>query len=264
MNNPIRFTQYSPLRSMRIPALLLALWTPGLAPAQSLPQTLRSTVDQYVETRRISSEEDEQWRQEKQNLLQLSELLKQEKLVLSERIQAAQQGAGGNEREREELQKRNQELQEIQGISQQTLERLEQRVLLLSKRFPQSLNQTLSPLLQRIPSPEKNSRLSVSLRLQNLVGILNEADKFNATLSVIPEIRTLPDNTEMQVQTLYLGLAQAYFVDTTGKVAGWGIPGNEGWNWTLEPSLAAQIQVAIDCYQAKRIAEFVTLPARIQ
>ena len=67
--------------------------------------------------------------------------------------------------------------------------------------------------------------------MQNVVGILSQADKFNTTLTATSESREIEGGKVVEVRTLYWGLATAYYVDASGEYAGIGYTGPDGWEW---------------------------------
>jgi hypothetical protein len=101
-------------------------------------------------------------------------------------------------------------------------------------------------------------------RIQVIVGILNELDKFNNAVNVFSEKRKNPKGEEVSVQTLYVGLGAAYFVNDTADFAGVGSPGANGWEWTVRPELASAVQEAVKMYRNERTAHFVPLPVTIR
>ena len=100
--------------------------------------------------------------------------------------------------------------------------------------------------------------------MQNIVAMLNEADRFNSAISMAIEFRKDAGGKERQVQVVYLGLGQAYFVDQNNTIAGTGLPGLEGWVWSLNNDLATKIRKVIDIYENRRPAEFVSVPVEIK
>jgi hypothetical protein len=96
------------------------------------------------------------------------------------------------------------------------------------------------------------------------VGLINEVDKFNAAVTVVSQVQKNPAGAEVQVETVYLGLAQAFFVDKAGEYAGVGVPGPDGWQWTPKPELAGRIQKSIAMYKNAAPAAFVSLPVTIR
>ena len=67
----------------------------------------------------------------------------------------------------------------------------------------------------------------------------------------------------MEVTTLYFGLAGAFFADETGRYAGIGFPGEQGWQWqdTLDDNQA--IGRLIASYEGTREAAFIPVPVKL-
>jgi hypothetical protein len=103
----------------------------------------------------------------------------------------------------------------------------------------------------------------VTERLQAVVTLLGEVDKFQQTVTVAPGRQTDSNGREVSVETLYLGLGAAFFSDPTGQVAGVGKPGKAGWEWQLKPDLGADIRSALAMYRNSKPAAFVGLPVTL-
>ena len=89
-------------------------------------------------------------------------------------------------------------------------------------------------------------------------------DKFNNALSIFNEKRRNEKGEEVAVETVYVGLGAAYFVNEAGVFAGTGAPGAAGWEWSIKPELAAPVREVIRIYRNERPATFVSLPAAIR
>ena len=100
--------------------------------------------------------------------------------------------------------------------------------------------------------------------MQNVVAMLNEADRFNSAITLAIEVRKDAEGKDRQVQALYLGLGHAYYADQGGSFAGVGVPGAEGWMWEVKPELGSTIRKVIDIYENERSAEFVPVPVNIK
>jgi hypothetical protein len=122
----------------------------------------------------------------------------------------------------------------------------------------------LAPLLARLPADSANTKLADTERVQGLVGILNELDKFQNAVNLFSERRKKPNGEEVAVETVYIGLGAAYFVNDANDFAGLGAPGERGWEWTVQPELAPAVREAIRIYRNERTARFVALPAIIR
>jgi hypothetical protein len=162
--------------------------------------------------------------------------------------------------EREEVEQKKIQLREASNAVKLRVVEFESQIRVLRKSLPPPLMETIDRLYLQLPEDSENTGKSVSSRMLVVVGILNEIDKFNNRIEVASELRNGPGGNEVQVQVLYLGLAQAYFVDQTGSFAGVGIPSREGWQWDNRPELAPPIARAIAIYENSEPAAFVALP----
>ena len=66
--------------------------------------------------------------------------------------------------------------------------------------------------------------------MQVLVGVLNELDKFNNAVNIFSEKRKNDQGDEVAVETVYVGLGAAYFVNDADDFAGMGLPGRTDGN----------------------------------
>ena len=126
------------------------------------------------------------------------------------------------------------------------------------------LQQAVATMISRIPEDPNQTKVSLSARMVNVVGFINEVNKYNGSISVVSELRRNESGSELQVKVIYVGLAQAYFSSPDGSFAGMGIPGDNGWEWSEQPSLAPAIQQAIAIYEGSAPAAFVDLPMTIR
>ena len=66
-------------------------------------------------------------------------------------------------------------------------------------------------LSQRIPENSDETDVSLSNRYQNVIGILNELDKFNQKVSASSQTREVAPGDSREVDTLYVGLGAGYY-----------------------------------------------------
>lgn len=180
----------------------------------------RNTVTQWVQTRQLISQTRADWAADKDTLEQTLRLFERELQSLTKQMDKESTDRTQVDKEREEALAQQQELNAALEQLTETAGRLEKRVVSLSATFPPPLMEKVQPLLGRIPADPAATKAGPVERMQNLVGILNEADKFNAAVTVVSEVRKNPAGAEVQVETIYVGLAQAYFVDKAGTYAG--------------------------------------------
>ncbi len=245
---------------------LLAAWVivwPDVRAADRLSET-REILGKWVETRQLISKTRSDWQTDQETLEQTIRLFERELATLASELAKVSTNSTQVDLERAQAHVELQEVTAALDTVKTLAPVLEQRILALSAAFPPPLLDKISPLLKRIPSGGADTRASALERMQTIVGIVNEVDKFNAAVTVANEIQKNPAGAEVQVETLYLGLGQAYFVDKSGEYAGVGVPTAQGWQWTTRRELAGAIQNSLAIYRNAAPAVFVSLPARIQ
>jgi len=224
----------------------------------------RDLVGKWVETRQIISQTRSDWETTKETLGQTIRLFERELANLAEEMSKVSTNSTQVELERAQALAEQKEIHEALDKVQALAPVLEAKIQSLVPAFPPPLLETITPLLKRIPAADDETKAGGPERMQNIVGIVNEVDKFNASVAVVNEIQKNPAGAEVQVETIYIGLGQAYFVDKSGAYAGVGAPTPQGWKWTPQTELAAAIKNSLAIYRNAAPAVFVGLPARIQ
>jgi hypothetical protein len=133
----------------------------------------------------------------------------------------------------------------------------------LVRRLPDPIRDKIRPLSQRLPADSAKSELPIAVRFQNLVGIVNEVNKFAREITMTSEIRKLADGSSAEVTVVYIGLAQAYYSGGGGKIAGFGTAGPEGFTWTVANDMAPQVAKLVAILKNESPAEFVPLPLKV-
>jgi hypothetical protein len=244
--------------------LLLVFAGGALARAETSLTETRSTLEKWVESRQLISQTRAGWQTEKETIDQTIQLFERELKSLNEQLSTVSTNSTQVESERTVALAEQTELVNAADALKRVATGLEQKLTVLAPLFPQPLAEKIQPLLKRIPADPAVTKMSGVERMQNLVGILNEVDKFNSAVTVVSEIQKSPSGAEVQVETIYLGLAQAYFVDKSGAYSGIGLPGTKGWEWTARNELATKIQKSIAIYKNAEPAAFVNLPVQIK
>jgi hypothetical protein len=233
----------------------------GAGTGRSLEET-RLVMGKWIETQQILSRERTEWQQGKEILLGRLELVKKEIAELEEKIAAAQGEIATAEEKRAALVAEEEELRSAEGQLASAASSMEGEVQRLYRALPPSLQGRLRQLHERIPADPAATRVAVAERFQNVLGILNEANKANSELTVDFEVRELADGKPSEVRVLYVGLAQAYYVGAQGQ-AGVGRPSPDGWQWEPAPRSAGDILTALEIFQGKHSPAFVPLPVKL-
>ena len=227
-------------------------------------ESARATLAQWVETQQMISKEKENWQVAKDVLEQRIQLLRDEISGLKEKIAQTEESIASAQDQKSGLVRDKRELEQAAEVLEGTIVELERRVRDLLSRLPRPIADKVAPLSDRLPRDSGQTEKSLSERFQNVVGILNSVNKFNREITLANEVRELPDGTKAEVQTLYLGLGQAYYVTANGKRAGIGRPSEDGWSWQAANELSGDINRVLQILENEKVPAYVPLPAKIQ
>jgi hypothetical protein len=229
-------------------------------------ESARTALEKTVETRRILSKERRDWKVGKELLDQRIALVGRENEALRERIVGAEASISEADKSKLELVEANDRLKAAAAGLAEGIVAVEARTRALLARLPGMLRDRVKPLSQRIPDPAATepTKLSLSERFQNVVGILNEVNKFQREITMASEVRELSDGTSVAVTALYVGIGQGYYVNEKGTIAGIGTSTAEGWQWRPANDAAPAIARTIAILENKEAASFVPLPIRIE
>ena len=271
--SPVGISAPHPLQNMnRVPfwailsvsILFRLIEVPGFAQESKFDEA-RAHIEKWVETRQLIAKRDADWRVERESISQSIGLLQREIDLLKAEITKSEQVDSAADAEKKRISITLEELKKANQVVEAVLWGMERQTLALIASFPEPLRDRTSNVRLRIPQEKDELRgRSAAERMQNIVAVLNEADRFNSAITLSIEVRKDPDGKDRQVQVLYLGLGQAYFADQRGTFAGNGVPDSEGWKWTNNPSLGQAIRKVINIYENATGAEFVPVPVTIE
>jgi hypothetical protein len=223
----------------------------------------REVLDRWVETRRIISEEAREWALGKEILESRIDVVKRDLAGAKERVAETDKSITDADRKRAELVEQSEKLKSASAELAATAAAFESRVKDLVRRLPDPIRDKIRPLSQRLPADSAKSELPIAVRFQNLVGIVNEVNKFAREITMTSEIRKLADGSSAEVTVVYIGLAQAYYSGGGGKIAGFGTAGPEGFTWTVANDMAPQVAKLVAILKNESPAEFVPLPLKV-
>jgi len=224
----------------------------------------RASLEKWVDTRRVISLEQRDWALGREILTSRADVLQREIDSLAAKSADLEKSIAEADRKRAELVADNDRMKQASGALAATVAGLESRTRQLLVRLPDPIRERVKPLSQRIPDGQGETKLSLSERFQNVVGILNEVDKFTGDITLTSEVRTLGGGTSAEVAAIYLGVGQGYYASSNGLHAGIGTAGPEGWTWTPANDAAPRIARVIAILKNEQVADFVPLPMRIQ
>lgn len=248
----------------KIISLILVFQFFSFANADTKVENTRKFLEQWVETKQLISKESSNWNIEKSLLFDTKELLSEELNRLNTELADLEASSTASDEERSTLSLEKGKLKEASAVVSSYVGNLEKKLKAIIPFLPEPLVQKIKPLIRRLPNDPDNTDLSLGQRVQNIVGILSQTDKFNTTITSSSEAREFEEGKVIQVTTLYWGLAMAYYVDDSGEYAGIGIPTKEGWEWPLIDGIGSEIKSLVDIYEGTGEIRFVNAPAKIQ
>ncbi len=245
-------------------AALLLFGYPRANGAEVPLQSVRTVVEQWVQTRQLISKTQSDWESEKEILLQTKALFERELAGIDAQIAKVSTNSTQVDREKAEADRDLKDSTETLEHVREVMAGVEGRIRALSPRLPAPLLESMQPLMARLPDDPKSTKVGATERVQTAVSLLNEIDKFNNAVTLFSEKRKNEKGEEVSVETAYIGLGAGYFVNQTGEYAGAGSPGEKGWDWTLDPSLAVPVRDVVRIYRGERTATFVPLPVTLR
>ena len=245
-------------------AALLTLAAVGMALAVDTPENqTRDMIDQWVQTKSLVSKERQDWRVGRQVMQERVALLQREIDGLREKTSQATNDVGDVDRQLAALGLEKEAMKGAVEELQRGVVTLETSVGRLVRLAPDPVRERVKPLTQRLPLDSANTKTPLAERVQVAIGILNELTKANGEVVQAVEIRALSGGSSAEVRTLYVGLAQGYFVSAKGE-AGIGVPGENGWTWGPANDLAPAIEEVLAIMQNKGSPRFIPLPVKIK
>jgi Skp family chaperone for outer membrane proteins len=229
----------------------------------SAVDSTRATLAKWVETQRLLAKERKDWEEGKETLKARIALVQGEIDALAEKRKDLDSTSSEASQKMAELNRKRDETGIAADELRRSAESLERRLKTTWPSLPSPLQEKLRPLYDRIPADPATTTVAIAERFQNVVGMLNEVNKFNSEITRTKELRTLSDGKPSEVETVYVGLGQAYFLSAKGE-AGTGYPTKTGWKWERADRNASQIAEVFDILAGKSKPSFVSLPVRIQ
>ena len=246
---------------------ILSLGLLGLTGSPLAQDSIKDTqgiLTQWIGVEKQISADENEWLVEKAVLESSIEFMENSIARLQSVIEEAEASASAGERKRAELESEKERLESVTETVSAVIGQYEDRVRALAATWPKALVEMVKTPLSRIPEGEEAEKAAVTMRLQNIIVILSQFDKFNSVVTKQKEIQEI-DGTSREVTTLYYGATFAYFVDAAGDHAGYGMPtaGSGGWEWTADANLAEDVRLLVAMHEQVTDAKFIGLPAKI-
>jgi hypothetical protein len=255
---------------MRHLFLTITLASSPLVLAQEAKPTpteeLRTTVREWVETMRKIQQEENDWARDQEVLANYKEGLEKEIAGLKEQIAEAKTRKEGIDKESADKFSERDRYAAAKDELTVVVRRMEESLQKRLPLFPEPLlkepkvAQGIEDLNRDLALPADKRGEGVSRRLLNVINLLSEAEKFQQTVHVRPDLFKDGNGREFNMKVIYFGLAVAYAVNDDGTFALVGRPGEGGWKFDERPELAGEITRLIATTVGDLDAAFISLP----
>ncbi len=235
-------------------------------PKPTPTEELRTSVREWVETMRKIQQEENDWSRDREVLQNYKEGLEKEIADLKEQIASAKTRKEGADKESLDKVRERDRYVTAKDELATIVRNLEEQLIAKLPSFPEPLAkeakvaQGIEDLKRDIALPPAKRAEGVSKRLLNVVNLLSEAEKFQQTVHVRPELHKDSKGREFNLQVVYFGLAMAYAVNEDGTFALVGRPGADGWRFEEKPELASAISKLLAATTGETDAAFINLP----
>jgi hypothetical protein len=223
-----------------------------------------STLEQWVETERKLSEVSSQWEADKSSMQNLLDIYGEEIISLSKVIEDAEKDTSAAEVLRSDLIEQDAMVKKLEAKVVEGIAEAERQLAALEVMLPQPLQEELSTLFKAIPKKGEGSKLSIGHRIQPIVAILTQVQKFNQVVTKVDEFREFEAGRNVQTETIYFGLGGAFYVDQANENAGIGVPGPDGWQWKADNGLIESVRAFVDIYSGTQQAQYINLPVSVK
>ncbi len=221
------------------------------------PTVVQEKLREWIQVKKTISAEESAWEQQKSTLTDLNEIRKKEIAGIDELIAASGTRLADAEKQRTDLLKEEETLRQKRAALEEKISTLEAALRDRIVAFPQPLLVKIDDEVERLLKADPE--VPLQNRYRDVIAILNEAGTFENKITVETDLREI-DGQQLEVEVIYLGLHQAYYVDRKATRAGTGKPGPEGWSWTADNKIAGEVRKAISVQGRKVTPDFVTLP----
>jgi hypothetical protein len=217
---------------------------------------LRETISKIVDVQTTESQERLDWKARKDEIAALLDLHARELKLLDEELSQAGQSAPGHVESTEQIKAEIAALKKARNLTTEAVSWNLPRITSLTKRFPQPLIKEAEIELATLSAWKPTDEPRDALR--SILALLAKAEQFNRRFTRTTEIR---DGREIEV--LYLGLAQAFYMDRKDQ-AGVGLPSADGWIWKTVPKIRSELSIALEILDKKRPPSMINLPMEIR
>ena len=257
---------------MRLSPILVALLSVhgGVLFAQEEPvsktEKLKDSVREWIETMREIQTAEDAWERDRILLEDQRSALESEIGDLTERVKEAKVGKEGADKESLDEISRRDALVAANDLLAVEVRKLETAMIGRLPALPRPLaeeprvKELMEQVRQDVTLTGKEAEAGLTKRLNNVLNLLTEAEKWQQTVHLRDELHVSDGGQKFNMKVIYFGLGAAYAVNGAGDFALVGAPGAEGWIFETRNDLADDIRQMVDVLNGDVDARFVELP----
>ncbi|MBK1828178.1 DUF3450 family protein [Haloferula rosea] len=257
---------------MRALPLIIAL-LPGFSAissaqedGESRTEKLKDSVREWIETMREIQQEEDSWEQDRELLDDQRTALRTEIEQLTRQVAEAKVEKEGADKDSLDQEAKRDALVEAKELMQTEVRALEEQLVARLPFLPQPLvedprvKELMAQVRKDVTLKGDAAKSGLTKRLNNVLNVLSEAEKWQQTVHLKPELHETKDGKKLNMNVVYFGLGSAYAVDDSGTYAMVGAPTVEGWKFEERNELAPRVLEMVTVLNGDADAKFINLP----
>jgi hypothetical protein len=249
---------------------------------------LDNLVSQWTQLEQQHSEIDNRWQETKPLLQQQLQLLKEERMQLQGSLEQHATASDEVEKERFDLLQQQTNMEVVQHLMEFELAKTSSVLLNMYKQLPPPLKEQWNADIALLASAKESADntntstqndsfkqsanlLSSSEKLDKILNLLNQIEQFEQRVALhqttmqVMGIMAKPKMIEVQVDQVYLGLSQGWYLSKDEKYWGTGNSSLQGWKWKHQNSDidVSQLRLTIQMLTDPVTAALVVLPVQL-
>lgn len=258
--------------TMRALPLIIAL-LPGISAIslaqegeESQTEKLKDSVREWIETMREIQQEEDSWEQDRELLDDQRTALRTEIEQLTKQVAEAKTEKEGADKESVDVVAKRDALVKAKDVLGEEVRTLEEEIVGKLAAFPEPLaeeprvKELMAQVRKDVTLQGDAAKGGLTKRLNNVLNLLSEAEKWQQTVHLKPELHVTSDGRKLNMNVVYFGLASAYAVDEEGAYGMVGKPTDEGWKFDERNDLAPKILEMVTVLNGDADAKFINLP----
>lgn len=231
------------------------------ANGQRQTDVLRALVRQLIDLQSEQVKENAAWQKQKSHLEALVFLHEKEAAALGKREAEAREAAEEAQAKRKETEQRIAAMDALLSQMRATIRDEASRLLSIFQKLPPLLKAPLSGSSARLRDVVKeDAKASVPERIRVLTAFAASLHSVLRSTHVGKRVFQLAGGTRREMDVLFLGGAQGYYVSPDGKRAGLLVRKAGEWSEVARDEIAGEVREAIAIVKKERPARLVRLP----